>query len=548
MEVIDIGLDDIDVDLNKSRSNSVNFGSGIELLMNDKKKSSSSNTKIDLAELDQLENDLNALSGVPSREGSSTPTSSSGGGASGTKTINNLGSFGGFGNLFNFGSSNSGGEEEKKPNVSFENTDSNIGQATAESTQNTSKTWDGFMKMGSSSSTGGGAPGGTGGGGSSFFGGGTTSGASSGGANMTERERRRKKRMMIKKLEEWYEKGTIKHTSHFNLDSNYEEIEDEYEGALEDKRKKDSIKLQGWWFSTVVNTIEYGNALLNPFDLNLDGWGEQVSEDLDSYEEIFSELHDKYKGGKMAPELSLLLRLGFSAAVVNMSNKMLSSSAPGFSDVMKQSPELMRMFNTAAVDMMSKQSPTFEFAKNMMNPPDQVNTKMGPPPAAVETKNAGNMSQRPMTPAANFSSSSAVGTAAGPRPGQGMQFTGPTDYAREPPMNSVPVRRPDLSYASGGNGFNEAIPSNFNTGPSGSSGPERKEMRGPQTTDIENILSGLKTKPVSANPPTNDMFGGDDSMISIASLGDLSNGNMPKRTTRKPRKNTSDKNTVSLDI
>jgi hypothetical protein len=44
------------------------------------------------------------------------------------------------------------------------------------------------------------------------------------------------------------------------------------------------------------------------------------------------------------------------------------------------------------------------------------------------------------------------------------------------------------------------------------------------------------------------MFGGDDSMISIASLGDLSNGNMPKRTTRKPRKNMSDKNTVSLDI
>ena len=520
MEVIDIGLDDIDADLNKSRSNSVNFGTGIELLMNDKKKSSSSNTKIDLAELDELENDLNALSGVGGG-GSST-----GGAGSGTKTINNLGSFGGFGNLFNFGSSTSGGgaEEEKKANISFENTDSNIGHATAESTQNTSKTWDGFMKMGSSSSA-------ATGGGSSFFGG-STGGV---GANMTERERRRKKRMMIKKLEEWYEKGTIKHTSHFNLDSNYEEIEDEYEGALEDKRKKDSIKLQGWWFSTVVNTIEYGNALLNPFDLNLDGWGEQVSEDLDSYEEIFAELHDKYKGGKMAPELSLLLRLGFSAAVVNMSNKMLSSSAPGFSDVMKQSPELMRMFNTAAVDMMSKQSPTFDFAKNMMNPPDQVNTKMGPPPAPVETKNAGNMSQRPMTPAANFSS---VG-AAGPRPGQGMQFTGMNN---EPPMNATQVRRPDLATAS--------IPSNFNA-PSQST--ERKEMRGPQTTDIENILSGLKTKSVSSvnqtlNNSSMDIFSGDDSLISIASLGDLSNGNMPKRTTKKPRKNNSEKNTVSLDI
>jgi len=544
MEVIDIGLDDIDVDLNKSRSNSsVNFGTGIELLMNDKKKSSSSNTKIDLAELDQLENDLNALNGVG---GSSTPTSgfsASNGGGGGTKTINNLGSFGGFGNLFNFGSSTSastggGAEEEKKANVSFENTDSNIGHATAESTQNTSKTWDGFMKMGSSFS-GGAAPGG-----------GTTSGGAST-ANMTERERRRKKRMMIKKLEEWYEKGTIKHTSHFNLDSNYEEIEDEYEGALEDKRKKDSIKLQGWWFSTVVNTIEYGNALLNPFDLNLDGWGEQVSEDLDSYEEIFAELHDKYKGGKMAPELSLLLRLGFSAAVVNMSNKMLSSSAPGFSDVMKQSPELMRMFNTAAVDMMSKQSPTFDFAKNMMNPPEQVNTKMGPPPAPVETKNAGNMSQRPMAPPVG-PSAAAVPTA--PRPGQGMQFTGTSDYVREPPMNATPVRRPDLSYASNtlgkNTGFNDAIPSNFNAPSSVPPPVERKEMRGPQTTDIENILSGLKTKPVSMNQPSSsmDMFSGDDSMISIASLGDLSNGNMPKRTTRKPRKNTSEKNTVSLDI
>jgi len=510
----------------------VNFGTGIELLMNDKKKGSSSNTKIDLAELDQLENDLNALNGVPGREGggggSSTPT--------GTKTINNLGSFGGFGNLFNFGSSGAG-EEEKKANVSFETTDSNIGYATAESTQNTSKTWDGFMKFGSSSSSSGG--GATGGGSSFFSSAGAAAGGATSGANMTERERRRKKRMMIKKLEEWYEKGTIKHTSHFNLDSNYEEIEDEYEGALEDKRKKDSIKLQGWWFSTVVNTIEYGNALLNPFDLNLDGWGEQVSEDLDSYEEIFAELHDKYKGGKMAPELSLLLRLGFSAAVVNMSNKMLSSSAPGFSDVMKQSPELMRMFNTAAVDMMSKQSPTFDFAKNMMNPPDQVNTKMGPPPAPVETKNAGNMSQRPMAPAANFSSSvGAVPTAS--RPGQGMQFTGMNN---EPPMNATQVRRPDLATAS--------IPSNFNA----PAATERREMRGPQTTDIENILSGLKTKSVSANPNpsysvpvTNDMFSGDDSLISIASLGDLSNGNMPKRTNRKPRKNNSEKNTVSLDI
>ena len=68
MEVIDIGLDDINV----SGSNpSTNFGGGIELLMNDKKRSSSNSTKIDLEELDNLENELNALSGIGSGSGSS---------------------------------------------------------------------------------------------------------------------------------------------------------------------------------------------------------------------------------------------------------------------------------------------------------------------------------------------------------------------------------------------------------------------------------------------------------------------------------------------
>jgi len=489
MEVIDIGLDDLDFNKTAtippppSSSGSVNFGGGIELLMNEKKRSSSNaSMKIDLDELDNLEKELNDLSGVKPVNVPETPGDS--------KKIGGLGSS--FGNFFGFG------KESATKSVSLDPTDSNVGQATAESVNNTSKTWDGFTKMGAE----------------------IPKATSSASVNMTEREKRRKKRMMIKKLEDWYEKGTIKNSSRFTMDSSYEEVEDEYEGALEDKRKKDSIKLQGWWFTTVVNTIEYGNAFLNPFDLNLDGWGEQVSEDLDSYEEIFAELHEKYKGGKMAPELSLLLRLGFSAAVVNMSNKMLSSATPGFGDVMKQSPELMRMFTNAAVDTMSKQSPTFEFAKNMMNPPEQVSTKFGPPPAAVETKNQGNMSNRAQAPQGGQQMQA----------GQQMQFTTnrPDLAASRPPMfreQGVDIQNNYQSAA--------AVPTS------------RPEMRGPQMTDIDNLLSGLKTKPVSENSYVDN---GADSMISVTSLKDLEGGNMPKRSNRKPRQNKSDKNTVSLDI
>jgi hypothetical protein len=321
---------------------------------------------------------------------------------------------------------------------------------------------------------------------------------------------------MIKKLDEWYEKGLLKNSTRYTMESSYEEVEDEYETALEDKRKKDSTKLMGWWLMTGISSIEYANAAFDPFGINLDGWGEQVSEDIDSYDEIFSELHEKYKGGKMAPELSLLLRLGFSAAVVNFTNKALSSATPGFNDVIKQSPELMKMFTDATVSSMSQSSPGFAMASNMMKD-KQANTPRGPPPPPpVETKNQG------------------------PMPGRGMQFT-------ERPSN-----RPDIA-ASRGEMFREEgvdIGGNYssvNDLPR-SVPPTRPEMRGPQNTDIDNILAGLKTRTVDIHAPTTSASAlvEDDSMISITSLRDAQNGNLPKRTNR--RKPRSDKNIIALDI
>lgn len=504
MEVIDIGLNDlepINISLDdigggsSSNPTSVNFGPGIELLMNEKKKSASNSTTIDLGELDKLEDELNQLS---SQNESSTKS------LSGLSGFGGLGGFSGFADMF--GSSSSSNANDSKKYGDDLNTDSNLGQATSDSMGNT-KTWDGYTKIGevpqqSSSRT------------------------------MSDREKRRKKRAMIQKLQEWYEKGQIKNNSHFTMDSNYEEIEDEYETALEDKRKKDSIKLQQWWFMTFVNSLEYANSAFNPFDINLDGWGEQVSEDIDSYDEIFSELHDKYKGGKLSPEISLLLRLGFSAAVVNFTNKALSTATPAFNDVIKQSPELMKMFTNATVNSMSNSSPGFAFANNIVNEGNNGGQgpmrNMGPPPAPVETKN--------IPPP--------------PRPGQ-MQFT------------ERPSSRPDIAMGRGAM-FREGgvdISNPYENPNHSSRGPttlppttlpqqnyqpqSRPEMRGPQNTDIDNILSGLKTKTVDIHSSA-QMNNGDDSLISISSLKDMQGASIPKKSNR--RKNTSNKNTISLDI
>ena len=499
MEVIDIGLNDLEtvsLNLNTDNSNSkpsVNFGSGIELLMNDKKKSSS-NISLDLGELDSLENELNELSGVKE-----TPASKTGE----TKTLSGFAA-----NLFGFGGSSGGGSTGVGLDTAPpETTDSNIGQATRESIGNT-KTWDGFSKINE-----------------------VPDYAGSASSKLNDRERRRKKRLMIKKLDEWHEKGLVKSNSHFNMDSSFEEVEDEYETALEDKRKKDSVKLQGWWFMTFINSLEYANAAFNPFDLNLDGWGEQVSEDLDSYEEIFGELHEKYKGGKLAPEISLLLRVGFSAAVLNFSNKALSSATPAFNDVIKQSPELMRMFTNATVSSMSQQSPGFAFANNIMQ--EQANKPRGPPPPApVETKSQP-PPQRPgsmtFTETSGLNNRPDIAASRGPMfRERGVDIDGYKNVNEEPTQTrsfARPNTAPSVETQS------QAM-------------PQRNEMRGPQSTDIDNILAGLKPKTVNIHEQktTTD----DDSMISISSLKDLQNTNAPKKSSR--RRNNSDKNTISLDI
>ena len=441
MEVFDLSnLEPITLNLGGGGASS-NFGSGIELLMNEKNKSSSTSTRIDLGELDKLENELNELSGA----NSSTDTRS----------------IGGFGaSLFGMAAASEKRSDEPK-----------LGQATVEGIGNT-KTWDGFSKL------------------NEVPVGGDDMNRSAG---MPEREKRRKKRAMLKNLDQWYEKGVLKGMSRLTMDSSYEEIEDEYEGALEDKRKRDSVKIQQNWLITMINTIEYGNSMFDPFGVSLDGWGESISEDIDSYGEIFEQLHEKYKGGKMSPELSLLLRLGFSASVVHFSNKALSTAAPGFNDVIKQSPELMRMFTNATVDSMKQSAPGMAFASELLNNQRPSN----PPPPAVDPRTY----QKPQ-----------------------MQYT----------------QRPDLSAGRGtmfreqGVEMNGAASANESQQRS-----TRPEMSGPKNVDITNILSGLKTKTVNIE---ND----DDSMISISSLKDMNGVNMPKKSSR--RKNKSDKNVISLDI
>jgi hypothetical protein len=297
---------------------STNFGSGIELLMNDRiKEVKPSSTDIGLEDLTNLENELNGL-------------------------VTEMPTF-----------------ERERPSVSF----ADIGKATADTAASSAetKTWDGFSKMTKSPS----AP---------------TADTSQ--PQMSKEEMLREKFKYLRLLEGLEKKG-VELSKKYSMDSSFMEMQGEYETIMNEKRRQNSVKFQGNMLMAAINGIEFLNGRFDPFDVKLDGWSDQIGENITDYDEIFGELHDKYQSkASMAPELKLLFQLGGSAMMVHMTNTMFKSAMPGMDDILRQNPDLMRSFQAAAVNTMSQSSPGLSgFMNNMMNSEtSQGPRNVGPPP------------------------------------------------------------------------------------------------------------------------------------------------------------------------
>ena len=241
-----------------------------------------------------------------------------------------------------------------------------------------------------------------------------------------------------------------------------------------------------------ITGLEFLNHRFDPFDLKLDGWSEQLNENLDDYDEIFGELHDKYKSkAKMAPELKLLFQLG-EAVMLHMTNTMFKSSLPGMDDIMRQNPELMQQFTQAAANTMSEQgNPGLGNFVNMMSDHAGGSAQPRPPPEPMKTQGSG------IVPP--------------PRPGN--------------PVSS----RPDLDFARNESGID--LNDNFvdTTSIEPQQRSSRPEMKGP--SDLNDILSGLKTKKISMKEDVDN-----NSTISLSELKELSNSNGPSRSKRKQKR------------
>ena len=173
------------------------------------------------------------------------------------------------------------------------------------------------------------------------------------------------------------------------MESDLLEMKGEYENIMAEKEKENSMKFQGKMLTTLITGLEFLNNRFDPFDIKLDGWSEQINENLDDYDEIFAELHEKYKSkAKMAPEIKLLFQLATSGMMIHMSNTLFKSAIPGMDDIMRQNPDLMNQFTKAAVSSMQQNSPGLsnfmnDFGMSHSNDTNEIRSRQAeftPPP------------------------------------------------------------------------------------------------------------------------------------------------------------------------
>lgn len=137
----------------------------------------------------------------------------------------------------------------------------------------------------------------------------------------------------------------------FNMQSDIEDMRTEYNRILREKEIDASVRFQRKMLMAFITGTEYLNTRYDPFSIKLDGWSEQVHDTINDYDDIFEELHTKYKssGKKMAPELRLFISLSGSAFMFHLTNRMFKEQPlPNIEEVLKSDPELMKRFQNAA--------------------------------------------------------------------------------------------------------------------------------------------------------------------------------------------------------
>ena len=148
-----------------------------------------------------------------------------------------------------------------------------------------------------------------------------------GGGGSIKEETLQEKFRYLRKLETLEKKG-VELSKKYTMESSFTEMKCEYDTIMDEKSKQSSIKFQGDMLKMFIQGIERINGTFDPFGINLDGWSDQVEENINDYDDVFNQLYEKYKSkATIMPELKLLLQLGGSASFIAFSNIYFKNSS-----------------------------------------------------------------------------------------------------------------------------------------------------------------------------------------------------------------------------
>lgn len=199
----------------------------------------------------------------------------------------------------------------------------------------------------------------------------------------------REKQEFLYKFHRLEQKG-IHTVRKFNMKSSLEDMKIEYKKLTRQINAEHSIKFQRRVLLAFASGAEFLNKRYDPFNIKLDGWSENIMENISDFDNVFERLGEKYSGGgEMSPEIELLFLLLSSGFMFHLTQTLFKTALPNMTDIAKENPSLMQNLANAMMQNMNQRNANANPQSATQAPTQkevQENNHMGPPPP-VDTRN-----------------------------------------------------------------------------------------------------------------------------------------------------------------
>ena len=128
----------------------------------------------------------------------------------------------------------------------------------------------------------------------------------------------------------------------FDMDSDIREMEMEFARVSADLEAAAGVSFYRNGLVSMVTGIELIQNHYGFYGINLNGWSQNVTADIQKFDGTLERLYEKYSGGsRWPPEIELLMGLAGSAVMFHISSKLIGPSAPAVREMLRSNPDML---------------------------------------------------------------------------------------------------------------------------------------------------------------------------------------------------------------